>query len=172
MTTTEQRLADIAVLSPEDKVMFMLNIAEKMFEEVLPTVHVTERQQRYLDAVNRAMNAAFRWANGETMDGESVLYPAYNNKGTDTWDTEVPEDLPEFSLDVIMAGSLGSKAALLAASTQFEREGLTVEDLPHPFEDYYDNELLIEHIEHERARFEPRFQRKYDEFWEARFRPV
>lgn len=172
MITTEQRLADVAPLSPEEKVLFMLGLTAKLRDEIIPTVEVTERQQVYLDAVERAANTASRWAHGENIDGESILHPAYNDKGTDTWDTEVSEDMPEFSLDVILVGALRTNAALLAASTQLQREGISEEELPYPFDGFYDNDMFVEHIEHERARFQPRFQRRFDELWEARFRPA
>lgn len=170
MNTTEKRINDLKALVPEQKVLFLLSLVNGLRDRIVPTIENNQRQREFLAAVDEAVRTGSPWANGQAVDGNSLLYPVYNDEAADVADLELEEHEAGFSQDSNSLGSLATTVLLYAANIQLRREG--VKHLPQPFQTDFNDELLVEYLEVDRDRLAPAFKATFDRLWEARFRPT
>ena len=165
----ERRVRDLSSLSSREKVEFMLMLCVGLLGELEHFRRASKEMEKLFETYDLALRRIRLWLRGELNDAEALRYPVYNSDGTDIADTtlRLRALLPDADIEIL--GSTITTSLLYVAFLQYTRDG--VELLPHPYQGPMDEEELAENLEIDLGNYSSALQAKFDQIWEARFRP-
>ncbi len=170
MISQEKLEADLATLPPEKKMELMLSTADGLRSELGHHRNSSTAAETLFAAFDTVEDHVRRWLGGTLTDTEQMIYPVYNDEGTDTSDHDAIYERAGGNEDVRVIGHILSTTLLYATSEQHVRAGRR--HLPNPFDGPIGDFQLSEWLLRYQEFLSPEFQAKFDRIWAGKLRDL
>lgn len=163
----DEMLADLKGLSPEEKIEFILSLAEQLIPALRVVVGTSSEFIEIIEEYDRVIGHGRRWVGGEIVDPNEVIGPI-ERRSPLTFDSLefVHKDSQQFN-NLRVLGSMLTDAILYAGELQFELVGDT--DVPQSLEEKFTDQELVNNFKRTLDLASSELQSEFGKFWERRF---